>query len=80
MKLRKIPLTRAALEGAHLAMIETGIYRPGMISVTIEPMGTMLGGQSIEAVDFHEPFESYWIWTKLLHRATIDDFSCESSK
>ena len=41
---------RAALEGAHLAMIETGIYRPGMISVTIEPMGTMLGGQSIEAV------------------------------
>ena len=41
---------RAALEGAHLAMLETGIFRPGMISVTIEPMGTMLAGQSIEAV------------------------------
>jgi len=41
---------RAALEGSHKAMLECGIYRPAIISVTIEPMGTMLAGQSIEAV------------------------------
>src|SRR5499433_1703046 len=41
---------KATMLGAQRAMRETGIIVPVMISGTIEAMGTMLGGQSIEAL------------------------------
>ena len=41
---------KATMLGAQRAMRETGITVPVMISGTIEAMGTMLGGQSIEAL------------------------------
>ncbi|MBM3224070.1 MAG: methionine synthase [Candidatus Tectomicrobia bacterium] len=41
---------KATMLGAQRAMRETGITVPVMISGTIEVMGTMLGGQSIEAL------------------------------
>jgi 5-methyltetrahydrofolate--homocysteine methyltransferase len=41
---------KATLLGVQQACRETGVTLPVMISVTIEPMGTMLGGQSIEAL------------------------------
>ncbi len=41
---------KATLLGVHQASQEMGVALPVMISVTIEPMGTMLGGQSIEAL------------------------------
>lgn len=41
---------KATMLGARRAMREAGISVPVMISGTIEPMGTMLGGQSIEAL------------------------------
>ncbi len=40
---------KAALIGCREAMAATGIEAPLMISCTIEPTGTMLGGQSVEA-------------------------------
>ena len=41
---------KATLLGVQQAFQETGVTLPIMISVTIEAMGTMLGGQSIEAL------------------------------
>jgi 5-methyltetrahydrofolate--homocysteine methyltransferase len=41
---------KATMLGARRAMREAGITVPVMISGTIEAMGTMLGGQSIEAL------------------------------
>jgi 5-methyltetrahydrofolate--homocysteine methyltransferase len=41
---------KATLLGVQQAFRHTGVTLPVMISVTIEPMGTMLGGQSIEAL------------------------------
>src|SRR5215831_13991442 len=41
---------KATMLGAQRAMRETGLIVPMMISGTIEAMGTMLGGQSIEAL------------------------------
>jgi 5-methyltetrahydrofolate--homocysteine methyltransferase len=41
---------KATLLGVQQAFRETGVTLPIMISVTIEAMGTMLGGQSIEAL------------------------------
>ncbi|GIX45884.1 MAG: hypothetical protein KatS3mg131_0095 [Candidatus Tectimicrobiota bacterium] len=41
---------KATVLGCRQAMRELGRDVPLMISVTIEPMGTMLGGQSIEAL------------------------------
>ena len=41
---------KATMLGAQRAMQEAGITVPVMISGTIEAMGTMLGGQSIEAL------------------------------
>ncbi len=41
---------KATVMGARRAMQAAGRQVPLMISVTIEPMGTMLGGQSIEAL------------------------------
>ena len=41
---------KATMLGAQRAMREAGITVPVMISGTIEAMGTMLGGQSIEAL------------------------------
>src|SRR5215831_16478833 len=40
---------KATMLGARCAMREAGVTVPVMISGTIEAMGTMLGGQSIEA-------------------------------
>ena len=41
---------KATVLGARRAMQEAGRQVPVMISVTIEPMGTMLGGQNVEAL------------------------------
>ena len=41
---------KATVMGARQAMKEAGRQVPLMISVTIEPMGTMLGGQNVEAL------------------------------
>ena len=41
---------KATVMGARQAMNEAGRQVPLMISVTIEPMGTMLGGQNVEAL------------------------------
>ena len=41
---------KATVMGARQAMQEAGREVPLMISVTIEPMGTMLGGQNVEAL------------------------------
>jgi len=41
---------KAALLGARQAFEETGIEVPIMVSATIEPMGSMLAGQTIEAL------------------------------
>ena len=41
---------KATVLGARRAMQEAGRQVPLMISVTIEPMGTMLGGQNVEAL------------------------------
>lgn len=41
---------KATVMGARRAMQEAGRQVPFMISVTIEPMGTMLGGQNVEAL------------------------------
>lgn len=41
---------KAATEGIRLATLDTGCHVPLMISGTIEPTGTMLAGQSIEAL------------------------------
>ncbi len=41
---------KATVMGARRAMLEAGRQVPVMISVTIEPMGTMLGGQNVEAL------------------------------
>ena len=41
---------KATVMGARQAMKEAGRQVPFMISVTIEPMGTMLGGQNVEAL------------------------------
>ena len=41
---------KATVMGARRAMQEAGRQVPVMISVTIEPMGTMLGGQNVEAL------------------------------
>ena len=41
---------KATVMGARRAMQEAGRQVPIMISVTIEPMGTMLGGQNVEAL------------------------------
>ncbi len=41
---------KATLLAVQRAMRDAGVTLPVMISVTIEPMGTMLGGQSIEAL------------------------------
>jgi 5-methyltetrahydrofolate--homocysteine methyltransferase len=41
---------KAAAIGIRAAMAERGIELPLMVSATIEPMGTMLAGQSVEAL------------------------------
>jgi 5-methyltetrahydrofolate--homocysteine methyltransferase len=41
---------KAAAVGVHAAMAERGVSLPLMVSATIEPMGTMLAGQSVEAL------------------------------
>ena len=41
---------KATVMGARQAMQEAGRQVPLMISVTVEPMGTMLGGQNVEAL------------------------------
>src|SRR5882724_3574441 len=41
---------KAAALGVRAAMREAGVPLPLMISVTIEPMGTMLAGQGVEAL------------------------------
>jgi 5-methyltetrahydrofolate--homocysteine methyltransferase len=41
---------KAAALGLQQAMRETGVERPLMVSATIEPMGTMLAGQGVEAL------------------------------
>jgi 5-methyltetrahydrofolate--homocysteine methyltransferase len=41
---------KAAAIGIRAAMAELGIELPLMVSATIEPMGTMLAGQSVEAL------------------------------
>ncbi len=41
---------KAAILGCEQAMDDTGVRVPLALSVTIEPMGTMLAGQSIEAL------------------------------
>ncbi|NNE42577.1 MAG: methionine synthase, partial [Gemmatimonadetes bacterium] len=48
--------TKAALIGAAQAQRETGAEVPLMVSCTIEPTGTMLGGQGVEA-----------FWTSVSH-------------
>ncbi len=40
---------KAALIGSQEAMAETGVRVPIMVSCTIEPTGTMLGGQTVDA-------------------------------
>lgn len=40
---------KAGIIGIHDAFLETGLRIPLMISATIEPMGTMLAGQTIDA-------------------------------
>ena len=47
---------KAALLGTEEAFAETGVRVPVMVSGTIEPTGTMLGGQSVEA-----------LWTSVAH-------------
>src|SRR5215468_4422788 len=41
---------KAAAIGLRLAMAETGVALPLMVSGTIEPMGTMLAGQGVDAL------------------------------
>ncbi|HKQ65816.1 MAG TPA: homocysteine S-methyltransferase family protein, partial [Methylomirabilota bacterium] len=41
---------KAAALGARAAMREAGVALPLMVSITIEPMGTMLAGQGVEAL------------------------------
>jgi 5-methyltetrahydrofolate--homocysteine methyltransferase len=41
---------KAAAIGLRAAMREAGVERPLMVSATIEPMGTMLAGQGVEAL------------------------------
>ena len=41
---------KAAAIGIRAAMAERGVELPLMVSATIEPMGTMLAGQSVEAL------------------------------
>jgi len=41
--------TKAALIGIERALAEAGVSRPVIVSGTIEPMGTMLAGQTAEA-------------------------------
>ena len=41
---------KAAAIGVRAAMAERGVALPLMVSATIEPMGTMLAGQSVEAL------------------------------
>jgi 5-methyltetrahydrofolate--homocysteine methyltransferase len=41
---------KAAAIGVRAAMAEHGVELPLMVSATIEPMGTMLAGQSVEAL------------------------------
>jgi 5-methyltetrahydrofolate--homocysteine methyltransferase len=41
---------KAAAIGVQAAMAERGVALPLMVSATIEPMGTMLAGQSVEAL------------------------------
>src|SRR6267378_1378499 len=41
---------KAAALGVRAAMRESGVALPLMVSVTIEPMGTMLAGQGVEAL------------------------------
>ncbi|MCG3199181.1 MAG: methionine synthase [Candidatus Omnitrophica bacterium] len=41
---------KAAIFGCHRAMREAGVRLPIMVSATIEPMGTMLAGQGVEAL------------------------------
>src|SRR5262245_54391055 len=41
---------KAAAIGVRAAMAERGVELPLMVSATIEPMGTMLAGQSVEAL------------------------------
>ncbi|PCJ16677.1 MAG: methionine synthase [Candidatus Cloacimonadota bacterium] len=41
---------KAGIEGVHQAIINTNKSTPLMISVTIEPTGTMLAGQGVEAL------------------------------
>src|SRR3989442_388094 len=41
---------KAAALGVRAAMREAGVALPLMISITIEPMGTMLAGQGVEAL------------------------------
>src|SRR6059036_51912 len=41
---------KAAALGVRAAMQEAGVALPLMISITIEPMGTMLAGQGVEAL------------------------------
>src|SRR5437660_11827706 len=41
---------KAAALGVRAAMREAGVALPLMVSITIEPMGTMLAGQGVEAL------------------------------
>ena len=41
---------KAALEGIDRAVSETGIEVPAAVQGTVEPMGTLLGGQDVEAL------------------------------
>src|SRR2546426_8630396 len=46
--------TKAAAIGVRRAMREAGVDRPLMVSGTIEPTGTMLAGQGVEALRSEE--------------------------
>ena len=63
---------KAAAIGLREAMDEAGVALPVMVSGTIEPMGTMLAGQAVDA--FHASLEHLGLFSIGLNCATGPEF------
>jgi len=63
---------KAAAMGVREAMAEAGVTLPLMVSGTIEPMGTMLAGQGVDA--FHASLEHLDLFSIGLNCATGPEF------
>ncbi|HEU5192102.1 MAG TPA: methionine synthase [Methylomirabilota bacterium] len=63
---------KAAAMGVREAMAEAGVGLPLMVSGTIEPMGTMLAGQGVDA--FHASLEHLGLFSIGLNCATGPEF------